>query len=99
MHLSISFSYFFESFESFNSLENPKAIYPLKYMILSKIMQNATDDIHAILSGKNGLKYAGKELEAMKSVTEAHSHRSLKEFQKVLGSYEQGIVMIQKPIF
>ena len=53
-------------------------------------MQNATDDIYAILNGKYGLKYLGKELEAMKALTEAHSHRSLKEFQKVLGQYDGG---------
>lgn len=87
-----SYSYFFESFEAFNSLENVKAIYPLKYMILAKIMQNATDDIYSILNGKYGIKYAGKELEAMRAVTEAHAHRSLKEFQNVLAQYEGGIL-------
>mmetsp|Transcript_15072 Transcript_15072/g.12789 ORF Transcript_15072/g.12789 Transcript_15072/m.12789 type:complete len:91 (+) Transcript_15072:358-630(+) len=75
-----SYSYFFESFEAFNSLENPKAIFPLKYMILSKIMLNLTDDVTALLSGKYGIKYAGIELEAMKAVADAHSKRSLKDF-------------------
>jgi 26S proteasome regulatory subunit N6 len=86
-----SYSYFFESFEAFNSLENPKAIYPLKYMILAKIMQNSTDDVNAILSGKYGIKYPGKDLEAMKAVNLAHTHRSLKEFQELLVRFHDEI--------
>lgn len=89
-----SYSYFFESFESFNSLDNPKAIYPLKYMILAKVMQNATDDVNAILNGKYGVKHKGKELDAMKAVTDAHTHRSLKEFQGVLNQYTAGEIFL-----
>jgi len=78
-----SYSYFFESFEGFNSLENQKAIYPLKYMILAKVMQNGTDDVNAIINGKYGVKHKGANLDAMKSINEAHTNRSLKEFQSV----------------
>ena len=59
-------------------------------MILCKIMMNATDDVNNILSGKYGLKYAGRDLDAMKAVTQAHSHRSLREFQNVLTGYTKG---------
>ena len=59
-------------------------------MILCKIMMNATDDVNNILSGKYGLKYAGRDLDAMKAVTQAHSHRSLREFQNALNEYVKG---------
>ena len=38
-------------------------------MLLCKIMTNNYDDINQILSGKHGLKYAGKDLQAMKEIT------------------------------
>ena len=50
-------------------------------------MINAFDDVAAILAGKYGLRYAGPDLEAMKAVTQAHKHKSLREFKKVLETY------------
>jgi len=40
-----AYSYFYESFEAFNSVEDPRALPGLKYMILCKIMTNNNDDI------------------------------------------------------
>jgi 26S proteasome regulatory subunit N6 len=85
------YSYFYESFEAFNSFDDPRAIYALKYMILCKIMMNHTEEVNSILHGKFGLKYAGAELDAMKAVTLAHSNRSLKEFKSVLSQYTKQI--------
>ncbi len=65
-------------------------------MILSKIMTNNTDDVNAILNGKYGLQYAGNHLVAMKAVTQAHTNRSLKEFQQVLNQYQGGTFSIQR---
>ncbi len=85
-----AYSYFYESFEAFNSMDDPRAILPLKYMILSKIMTDSSDDVYAILNGKYGLKYMGPALEAMKDITDAHSEKSLKKFQAALVKHDIG---------
>lgn len=86
-----SYSYFYESFEAFHLLENPKSISPLKYMILAKIMLNSPEDVNAILNGKYASKYAGRDLEAMKAIAQAHTKRSLQNFQNALKDYSNEI--------
>jgi 26S proteasome regulatory subunit N6 len=54
------FSYFFEAFEAFNALDDPRAVFCLKYMLLCKIMINQADDVGSLISSKAGLKYTGK---------------------------------------
>merc|ERR1719187_2048794 len=46
-----AFSYFYEAFEGYDSVDSPKAPTALKYMLLSKIMLGAPDDVHNIVSG------------------------------------------------
>eukprot|EP00474_Spongospora_subterranea_P000549 CRZ01007.1 hypothetical protein [Spongospora subterranea] len=82
------FSYFYESFESYctvNDLRN--SVIVLKYMLLCKIMSNETGDVHSIVHGKAGVKFAGIEVEALLAVANAHKKRSLKSFEQVLHKY------------
>lgn len=83
-----AYSYFFEAFEAFNALEDPRAVFSLKYMLLCKIMVNQADDVAGIISSKAGLNYLGPDLDAMKAVADAHSKRSLKFFETALRDYK-----------
>mmetsp|Transcript_8541 Transcript_8541/g.14185 ORF Transcript_8541/g.14185 Transcript_8541/m.14185 type:complete len:475 (+) Transcript_8541:149-1573(+) len=44
-------------------------------------------DISGMISGRQGVKYAGKDIEAMSAIAAAASRRSLKEFESVLQAY------------
>ncbi|KAM9955541.1 hypothetical protein ACTFIW_000446 [Dictyostelium discoideum] len=79
-----AFSYFFESYETYDSLEDPFAMKALKYMLLCKIMTNQTDDVHALVNGKIGLKYHNnRSIEAITQISKSHAKRSLHMFQEV----------------
>lgn len=82
-----AYSYFYEAFEGYDSIENPESLRALKYMLLCKIMLNVPEDINGILSGKIGLKYVGPDIEALKAVAGAAKKRSLAEFNEAFGKY------------
>ena len=82
-----AYSYFFEAFEQFSSLEDATAVRALKYMLLCKVMSANTDDINAIVSTKSALKYAGAQVDSMKAVADAFSGRSLAAFEESLARY------------
>ena len=84
-----AFSYFYESFEGFNSQDDPRSITILKYMLLTKIMLNLIDDVNNILNNKNVIKYKSKDIDAMKAIATAYSNRSLKEFENSLLTYAE----------
>merc|ERR1719495_2499668 len=83
-----AFSYFYEAFEQYDSVEDPMAIRALKYMLLSKIMLSLPDEVMNIASGKLALRYSGRELEAMKAVASSAKARSLKEFQNAVTTFK-----------
>uniref|UniRef100_A0A383WIP6 PCI domain-containing protein n=1 Tax=Tetradesmus obliquus TaxID=3088 RepID=A0A383WIP6_TETOB len=87
-----AYSYFFEAFEQFSALDDRQAVAVLKYMLLCKVMLSEAGDVPAIISSKAGLKYVGRDVDAMRVVAKAYQDRSLKEFQGVLDSYKEQLV-------
>lgn len=83
-----AYSYFFEAFEGYHSLDKPEATLCLKYMLLCRIMTNSPEDVHTILSAKNALKYSGPDVEAMRAVATAYKQRSLHAFESALKEYK-----------
>lgn len=83
-----AFSYFYEAFEGYDQINSNKGITALKYMLLSKVMMNAPDDVNALMSVKLALKYSGRDVEAMKAVAQASKKRSLADFQQALKDYK-----------
>ncbi|XP_015284428.1 PREDICTED: 26S proteasome non-ATPase regulatory subunit 11 [Gekko japonicus] len=83
-----AYSYFYEAFEGYDSIDSPKAITALKYMLLCKIMLNLPEDVQALVSGKLALRYAGRQTEALKCVAQASKNRSLEDLKKALKDYK-----------
>jgi len=84
-----AFSYFYEAFEQYDSVEDKLALTALKYMLMSKIMLRTPEEVHNIVSGKLALKYSGADIEAMKLVAQASKNRSLADFQSTVGKYSK----------
>ncbi|XP_026327261.1 26S proteasome non-ATPase regulatory subunit 11 [Hyposmocoma kahamanoa] len=84
-----AYSYFYEAFEGYDGADSPKALTALKYMLLSKIMLSQAEEVGTVCGSKAALKYAGKELEAMRAVATASHKRSLADFQAALKTYKR----------
>ncbi|KAJ9667850.1 26S proteasome regulatory subunit rpn6 [Coniosporium apollinis] len=83
-----AFSYFIEALDGYHSQdEAASATAALQYMLLCKIMLNAGDDVATLMNSKHAVRYAGKNLDAMKAVARAHTHRSLEEYERALSDY------------
>ncbi len=83
-----AFSYFYETFEGYNSLEDPRAEKALKYMLLCKVMLKQSEDVFSLISGKVALKYSSPAIEALKAIATANQNRSLGEFEEALKKYK-----------
>jgi len=84
-----AFSYFYEAFEGYSAIGyTPEATASLKYMLLTKIIADQAEDVYGIVNGKSGIKYAGREVQAMKEVADAHKKRSIQAFQEVYERYK-----------
>lgn len=83
-NFEIAFSYFSEAFQSFDSLESPKALTALKYMLLAKLMLQSPEEMENITS----MKYSGRHVDAMKSLARASRERSLAKFMETLHQFK-----------
>jgi 26S proteasome regulatory subunit N6 len=54
---------------------------------VGSVTSKADVEISGMISGRQGVKYAGKDIDAMSAIANAASHRNLKEFQQVLETY------------
>lgn len=79
-----AYSYFQESFEAYDSCGDSRALRIISYMALAKILGGSPGDVSGLLNGKQGLKYAGPELQALLEVAKAAKARSLEHFQQVV---------------
>ena len=61
-------------------------------MNLTQDFVKRPDEVNNILSGKLALKYAGKEVESIKSIGTASQKRSLADFQKALETYKSELI-------
>ncbi|KAG7262068.1 hypothetical protein CRUP_002604 [Coryphaenoides rupestris] len=87
--LKTAYSYFYEAFEGYDSIDSPRAITALKYMLLCKIMLNLPEDVHSLIGGKLALRHAGRQTESLKCVALASKNRSLADFEKALTEYKR----------
>ncbi|KJX98854.1 26s proteasome non-atpase regulatory subunit 11 like protein [Zymoseptoria brevis] len=83
-----AFSYFIEAMEGYHAQDDPvKATSALQYMLLCKVMLNLKDDVDVLMTSKHAIRYAGKNLDAMKAIARAHNNRSLEEYEHALHAY------------
>lgn len=82
-----AYSYFFEAFEGYDSIDSPRAVTALKYMLLCKIMLSLPEEVQALISGKLALRYAGRQTDALRCIAQASKNRSLADFEKALTEY------------
>ena len=47
-----AYSYFYEAFEGFNTMDDPRAVSNLKYMLLCKVMTSNAEDVQSIVNNK-----------------------------------------------
>ncbi|VDP88018.1 unnamed protein product [Echinostoma caproni] len=83
-----AYSYFYEAFEGFDSINSNHAVDALKYMLLSKVMLNSPEEIPSILTSKLALRYNSRHLDAMREIGVAAKDRSLGAFLAVRTKYE-----------
>ena len=76
-----------EAFEANNQLNDEDSLNCLKYMLLAKIASGDSADVQNILNGKQGLKYAGIDMDAMRTIARAHEKRSLEDFEKAVEAF------------
>lgn len=67
-----AYSYFYETFEGYRSLNDSNAGHAFKFMLFSKIMSRQSDDALNLINSAVALKYQGRDVDAMKEVAQAN---------------------------
>jgi 26S proteasome regulatory subunit N6 len=77
-----AYSYFLEAFDAYDQNNQKKsAISCLKYMMLSKILNEASHEVPSLLSTKMAVKHVGRDLNAMAAIAASAKVKSLEDFQ------------------
>lgn len=66
-----AYSYFYETFEGYRSMNDPTAGLAFKFMLFSKIMHKQGEDALNLINSSVALKYQTRDIEAMKEVAQA----------------------------
>ena len=87
-----AYSYFYESFEGFNSLGDMSAARAFKYMLMAKIMNDKSEDALSLVNSKIALKYQSRDIEAMKEVAIANKEHKLMKFERCKIQYDKELL-------
>jgi len=87
-----AYSYFYEGFEQYSSVDESKAGPVLKYMLLCKIMSGNAEDVAGIVNTKAGLKYSNiPGVNAMLEIAEVYKQRSIQAYQAALEKHKDSL--------
>lgn len=89
-----AYSYFYESYENYESIAGPttddgtKAKLCLKYMLLTKIMAGGAEEASVLMSGKLALSYTDESLKSMVEIARAYQAASLRQFKEAIEKHK-----------
>jgi len=84
---STAYSYFYETFEGYRSLQDNRAAVGFKFMLFSKIMDNQNEDALNLINSALALKYQSRSTDAMKEIAHANKAQNLLAFEKLKQNY------------
>jgi len=87
-----AYSYFYETFEGYRSMNDPQAGIAFKFMLFSKIMSKQSDDALNLINSAVALKYQGRDVDAMKEVAQANKQQNLLVFEKCKEVYKRELL-------
>lgn len=86
-----AYSYFYEAFEAYNLHDtgSDKALRGFMLLLLAKTLCDQPSEVNSLASGKHGIKYASRGVEALRAIAKAHSTRSVKAFEEALVNFDK----------
>lgn len=89
---STAYSYFYETFEGYRSMNDSQAGIAFKFMLFCKIMSKQSDDALNLINSAVALKYQGRDVDAMKEVAQANKQQNLLVFEKCKEVYKRELL-------